>query len=174
MMHDDAQDKTIISMIAAHDTGLLIGREGSVPWKLKEDLRHFKNTTYGHPVLMGRKTFEEIGEKPLPGRPCYVLTSRRYQRDDVTTFRSVDEALKYFRQGRHAYDKVFVIGGGQIYRLFLPQADELIISEVHKSYEGDTFFPDYRQDIGRIWEEETGKRQEYDDFTVKVYRRKSS
>lgn len=170
----DVQNGTLISMIAAHDAQLLIGRDGTVPWKLKEDLRHFKNTTYGCPVLMGRKTFEEIGEKPLPGRPCYVLTSQNYQRDDVTTFRSVDEALKYFRVGRHSYDKVFVIGGGQIYRLFLKHADELVISEVHKTYEGDTFFPDYRQDIGRIWEEETGKRQEYDDFTVKVYRRKSS
>lgn len=171
MADDDAQNGTLISMIAAHDAQLLIGRDGTVPWKLKEDLRHFKNTTFGHPVLMGRKTFEEIGEKPLPGRPCYILTSRTYQREDVTTFRSIDEALEFFRGDRQGYDKVFVIGGGQIYRLFLEHADEMIISEVHGTHEGDTFFPDYRPDIGRVWEEESAKRQEYDDFTVKVYKR---
>jgi dihydrofolate reductase len=174
MADDDAHNGTLISMIAAHDAELLIGRDGSVPWKLKEDLRHFKNTTYGHPVLMGRKTFEEIGEKPLPGRPCYVLTSQNYKREDTTTFRSVDEALKYFREGQLSYDKVFVIGGGQIYRLFLQHADEMVISEVHGTYEGDTFFPDYRPDIGKVWEEEIEKHEEYDAFTVKVYRRKKT
>lgn len=170
-MEDRPSKSTIISMIAAHDPNLLIGREGDVPWKLSEDLKHFKKTTLGHPLLMGRKTFQEIGEKPLPQRPCFVLTSKVYARDDVTTFRSTDEALHYFNAAETPYDKLFVIGGGQIYAQFLPLAHELIISEVHKSYEGDTYFPDYRADIGRIWQEDISARQPREGFTIKVYRR---
>lgn len=171
MANSTAKPPTI-SMIAAHDPDLVIGREGGTPWKLSEDLKHFKRTTKGFPVLMGRRTFEEIGEKPLPGRPCYVLTSKNYGRDDITVFHSVEEARRYFEHAGDTYDKVFVIGGGQIYRLFLPIADELIISEVHQRYHGDTYFPEYRDAIGQEWHEASSERQKYDGFTVKIYRRK--
>lgn len=160
-----------VSMIAAHDPNLLIGHNGGTPWKLSEDLKHFKRTTLGYPLLMGRKTFQEIGEKPLPKRPCFVLTSRSYARDDVTTFGSINEALAYFRAPGRGYEKLFVIGGGEIYRQFLPLADELVISELHESYEGDTFFPDYRPDIGRRWQEERAARVLHEGFTIKIYRR---
>lgn len=158
-------------MIAAHDPDLVIGRDGGTPWKLSEDLKHFKKTTLGCPLLMGRKTFQEIGEKPLPKRPCFVLTSKAYARDDVTTFSNISDALHYFEHVQPAWEKVFVIGGGQIYEQFLPLADELIISEVHQSCPGDTFFPDYRADVGRIWQEDTARRVPYDGFTVKIYSR---
>jgi len=155
----------LFSIIAAHDPDLVIGKNGDLPWHLPEDLKHFKKTTHGYPMLMGRKTYESIGSKPLPGRPCYVLTSRSL--DNVTTFRTVDEAIKAFKQTD--YQKVFIAGGGTVYEEMLYSADELIISEVKKRYEGDTFFPEYRHQIGKMWHEV--KTEDQEDFTIRYYRK---
>lgn len=137
-----------IILIAAHDPDLVIGKDGDLPWYYPEDLKFFKQTTMGHPLLMGRIVFESLNEKPLPGRESVVL-SRSKSYDHVATFKSIDEALKYLSD----HDKVFVIGGGEIYKQTINMADQLIITEIHKKYEGDTFFPEYRDDIGSIWKE---------------------
>jgi len=155
-----------LALIVAHDPNLVIGKDGGLPWHYPEDLRHFKKTTMGKPVLMGRGVFEELNEKPLPGRLNVVLSrSRNY--GHVPTFSSVEAALNYLRERNHPW--VYVIGGGEVYRQLLPQADRLIVTLIHEEYEGDTYFPEYREEIGDVWRE-TG-REEYDEFSIIEYER---
>ena len=151
-------------LIAAHDPNLVIGKEGDLPWHYPEDMKHFKRTTMGHPVLMGRVVFEELNERPLPGRENVVL-SRKRNYDQVATFESIDKALQYL-EGR---DRVYVIGGGRIYEQLIGRADELLITEIHREYEGDTKFPEYRDEIGTVWEET--ERHDYDEFSIIRYER---
>jgi dihydrofolate reductase len=152
-------------LIAAHDPNLVIGKDGELPWHYSEDLKFFKRQTMGHPVIMGRIVFEELNEKPLPGRENIILSrSRNY--DHVPVYRSVSDALNHVKK----CEKVFIIGGGEIYRETLPLADQLTITEIKKEYEGDTYFPDYKKDIGSIWKEKW--REEHSDFTFVKYQRK--
>ncbi len=151
-------------LIAAHDPNLVIGKDGTLPWHYSEDLKFFKRTTIGHPLLMGRVVFEEIDEKPLPGRENVVL-SRSKSYDHVKTFSTIDAALDYLSD----HKKVFVIGGGEIYRQLLGQADELVITEIKKEYEGDTFFPEYRDQIGKTWKETW--REDHEEFSFVKYER---
>lgn len=153
-------------IIAAHDPNLVIGKDGALPWHYPEDLKFFKRTTMGHPLLMGRVVFEELGEKPLPGRECVVLSrSRSYE--NVKTFESVAGALAYLE--RSGADVVFIIGGGVVYRECLAQADELLITLIHKEFEGDTFFPEYRDDVGTVWKEVW--REDHEEFSFVRYER---
>ena len=157
-----------LCIIAAHDPNLVIGKDGSLPWHFKVDLQFFKKTTMGYPLLMGRIVFEELNEKPLPGREAFVLTrSKSY--DHVKTFEDIEEAVTYLKESD--YEKVFIIGGGEIYSQMLDMADELIITEIHDTYDGDTFFPDYREDIGVIWKEVY--RDDHDDLSFVKYKRKN-
>jgi dihydrofolate reductase len=153
-------------VIAAHDPNLVIGKDGSLPWHYKEDLKFFKNTTMGYPLLMGRIVFEELNEKPLPGREALVLTrSKAY--DHVQTFESIESALQFLEESE--YEKVFVIGGGEIYRQMMDEADELVITEIHETHEGDTFFPEYRDKIGEVWKEVS--RDDHEDLSFVKYER---
>lgn len=151
-------------LIAAHDPNLVIGKDGELPWHYKEDLQFFKKTTMGYPLVMGRVVFEELNEKPLPGRESIVL-SRSKSYDHVPTFMSIDEALESLAD----QEKVFVIGGGEIYKQTLDKADQLIITEIKKEYEGDTFFPEYRNDIGMKWKEVW--REDHPEFSFVTYDR---
>lgn len=151
-------------LIAAHDPNLVIGKDGELPWHYKEDLQFFKKTTMGYPLVMGRVVFEELNEKPLPGRECIVL-SRSKDYDHVSTFKSIDAALESLSD----QEKVFIIGGGEIYRQTLDKADQLIITEIKKEHEGDTFFPEYRNDIGEVWKETW--REEHPEFSFVTYDR---
>jgi len=140
----------ILSLIAAHDKNLVIGHEGDLPWHFSEDLAFFKRTTMGHPILMGRGVFESLNEKPLPGRRNVVLTrSREYPDADVEVYSSIEAALDQLR----GEEKVYVIGGGEIYRQLLDRSHELVITEIPGTYEGDTWFPEYRKDLGSQWRE---------------------
>lgn len=151
-----------LALIAAHDPELVIGKEGELPWHYSEDLKYFKRITMGHPLLMGRTVFEELNEKPLPGRENIVL-SRTRDYDHVPAFSSIDSALSYLS----SEEIVFCIGGGEVYRQMLPRADKLFITEIHQSYEGDTFFPEYREDIGSTWKEV--KREDKEALSFVVY-----
>ncbi|MDX1639007.1 MAG: dihydrofolate reductase [Balneolaceae bacterium] len=155
-----------LALIAAHDPNLVIGKDGDLPWHYPEDMKHFKRTTMGHPVLMGRGEFEELSEKPLPGRENVVL-SRSREYDQVPTFDSIDKALRYLREKE--YDLVYVIGGGEIYRQTINLADRLVITRIQKEYEGDTWFPEYRDEIGTVWRETS--REEHEEFTILEYER---
>lgn len=151
-------------LIAAHDPNLVIGKDGELPWHYKEDLQFFKKTTMGYPLVMGRVVFEELNEKPLRGRECIVL-SRSKDYDHVPTFKSIDAALESLSD----QEKVFIIGGGEIYKQTIDKADQLIITEIKKEYEGDTFFPEYRNDIGEKWKETW--REDHPEFSFITYDR---
>lgn len=139
-----------LALIAAHDPDLVIGKGGALPWHFREDMLYFKSTTMGHPVLMGRGVFDEIGRKPLPGRRNLVLTRKGvHDVKGVEVCRSIEEAFE--RLGSEP--KVFVIGGGEVYRQTIDRADQLYITEIHRRYGGDTFFPEYRDRIGTEWKE---------------------
>ena len=129
-----------MTAIAALTADRVIGRGGALPWHLPADFRFFKQTTLGHVVVMGRKTYDSIG-RPLPGRENWVV-SRGPAIAGVRMFGSpsdVEEAA----DGR----KVFVIGGAAIYEALLPRCGELILTHVHGNWPGDTFFPEYTQEF---------------------------
>lgn len=152
-----------LAIVVAHDQNLLIGKEGGLPWHLPEDLKHFKAVTLGKPVLMGRIVWEEIGEKPLPGRDNFVLTSREYE--NMTTFSSIEKAL----DGLSNYEEVMIIGGASIYEQLLGRVQTMIVTEVKGEYQGDTWFPEYRDEIGKTWK--ASKQRETDSFTIWRYER---
>lgn len=153
---------TRITLIAALGRNLAIGRDGAMPWHLPADLRHFKDTTMGHPLVMGRVTFEAIG-RPLPGRRTIVITrSPDWHHAEVESAHSFPEALALAGPA----DEVFVAGGGQIYREAMPYATRMVLTEVDDSPEGDTFFPEWVVDDWR----ET-HREEHEGFAVATYER---
>lgn len=153
-----------LAAIVAHDPQLVIGKDGDLPWDYPEDLQYFKRTTMGYPIIMGRVVFEELNEKPLPGRENIVL-SRTKDYDHVPTFSSFDEVMEYVKDE----DLVFLIGGGEIYRQFLFRVDKLFVTEIHQSFEGDTYFPEYRDKIGTVWKEI--KREDRQNLSFVVYER---
>lgn len=119
-------------------TNWVIGREGGLPWRLSEDLKRFKSLTMGHPIIMGRKTFESIG-KVLPGRQNIVISRQKgLQIEGVTVVPSLEQALEV---GRAQEQEVFIVGGGEIYRLALPLIQKLYLTLVNATVEGDAFFP---------------------------------
>ncbi len=132
----------IISLIAAVAENNVIGCEGSLPWHLPDDLKFFKETTLHHHIIMGRKTLDSFG-KPLRNRTHIVITRQRdFQREGVQVVHGLNEALDIARS--HGEEEAFVIGGGQIYREALPLADRLYITRIHQAFEGDTFFPEWK------------------------------
>ncbi|OHT22264.1 MULTISPECIES: dihydrofolate reductase [Edaphosphingomonas] len=122
--------------VARADNGV-IGRDGRLPWRLPEDLKRFKAMTMGKPMVMGRKTFESF-PKPLPGRRHIVLTrDPAWAADGAEVAHSVDQAIALAGD----VEEVAVIGGAEIYALFMPQADRIELTEVHRTVEGDTKMP---------------------------------
>lgn len=131
-----------ISLVVAVAQNGVIGRDGGLAWKISDDLKRFKKLTIGHPVIMGRKTFESIG-KPLPGRTNIVISRSMSNADGVIVARSVDEAMAAAQEAAHrgGVDEAFVIGGAEIYRLMLGRADRIHLTEVEASINGDVFMP---------------------------------
>ena len=126
-----------INVIVAMAHNRVIGRDNKMPWHLPADFAWFKKHTLGHPVIMGRKTFESIG-RPLPGRRNIVVSrNHEWRAEGCDVFNSLDAALACCA----AADEVFVVGGAMLYREALPAADRLYITEVGASPEGDSFFP---------------------------------
>jgi dihydrofolate reductase len=126
----------LITFVVARADNGVIGKDGRLPWHLPADLRHFKAATMGTAMIMGRKTFESLG-RLLPGRRHIVLTrDRGWRVDKAEVVHSVDEALRVAGD-----DPVTVIGGAEIFDLFLPHADAIELTEVHFDAEGDTFMP---------------------------------
>jgi len=123
----------IISLVVAVADSGVIGRDNALPWHLPDDLKHFKRITLGKPIVMGRKTFESIG-KPLPGRQNIVVTrDANYRSEGMTVVHSVDAA----RTAAGAADELMVIGGADLFRLFLPAAQRLHLTRVHGDVAGD-------------------------------------
>jgi dihydrofolate reductase len=128
-----------ITLIVARARNGVIGNRNKLPWRLPEDLQHLKSATMGHPVIMGRKTFDSIG-KPLPGRRIIVVTRQTdWSHAGCERAGSVDEAIEL--AVRSASDEVFVAGGTEIFRQTLDRADRLLVTEVDLEPEGDSVFP---------------------------------
>jgi dihydrofolate reductase len=141
-----------VALIVAQSDNRVIGQGGDLPWHLPEDLKFFKRTTLGKPIIMGRKTFQSIG-KPLPERINIVVTrDRSFQAEGVVVVPSVEEALNVGTDLAHIgdTDEVMVIGGGEIYQATLPLADRIYLTQVHIEIEGDVFFPELDAEV---WEE---------------------
>ncbi len=150
--------------IAAASLNRVIGKDGQVPWDIPEDLHRFMHLTRGHTVLMGRKSYESLG-KPLADRRNVVLTSKSIP--GVETYSSIKQALFAVRND----EKVFVIGGGEIFRQMLPSVDMIQLTLVDRMVEGDTFFPPYedlvKSEFRLVFEEK------HDGFTYLDYVRKT-
>jgi dihydrofolate reductase len=139
-----------ISLVVAMARNRVIGRNNALPWRLSEDLKRFKATTLGKPILMGRKTFESIG-KPLPGRRNIVLTrDPAWRADGVDVVRTVEEALRNTGDAQ----ELAVIGGAEVYRLVLPLAQRIYLTRVEADVSGDTLFP--KIDFAQWREQQTG------------------
>lgn len=129
-----------VSLVVAMATNRVIGADGGLPWRLRADLAHFKTVTMGHPMVMGRATFDSIG-RPLPGRTTIVVTrDRHWSHAGVETAASVEAAIE---RARELDEQVFVVGGAQVYQAALEAGlvDELIVTRVDAAPEGDTWFP---------------------------------
>lgn len=131
-------------IVAVAENGI-IGAGNALLWHISEDLKHFKALTTGHPVVMGRKTFESLG-RPLPGRTNVVVTRQALDIPGCRVVHSLREALALFPAG----EEVFIIGGAQIYAEALPIADRLYLTRVEHAYEGDTRFPAWDEDAWRL------------------------
>jgi dihydrofolate reductase len=130
----------MISLLVAASENNVIGKSNQLPWHLPNDLKYFKNLTWGMPILMGRKTFESIG-KPLPGRKSIVITRNAdWQHEDVDVVHSIEEAIQ--KAEGYGVKEVFVIGGAEIFKTSLPTANRIYLTRIHHSFEGDVFFPD--------------------------------
>lgn len=151
-----------ITVLAAVGANLVIGRDGAMPWHLPQDLAHFKATTMGHTMVMGRKTFEAIG-RALPGRRTIVITSQLdWHAAGVEVAHSLAEALALAGP-----TEVFVVGGGQVYREAMPFADQMILTEIEQSPDGDAHFPAFGPDH---WHETA--REQRDGFAFVTYVRR--
>jgi len=148
-----------ITVLAAVGANLVIGRDGDMPWHLPEDLAHFKATTMGHTMVMGRRTYDAIG-RALPGRRTIVITRQEgWQAPGVEVAHSLADAFALAGP-----TEVFVIGGGEVYREAMPFADQMMLTEIEQSPEGDVFFPPLDADH---WHETT--RERHDGFAFVTY-----
>ena len=160
----------IVLIAAVAESNRVIGRDKDLPWHIPEDLKRFKRLTSGHPLLMGRKTFESIVHQfggPLPDRRHLILTRRGLdaEYEDVETYASIDAALDAAADA----EILFIGGGEEIYEQFLPHADRLELTLVEGEYEGDTYFPAFEPLVGTAFEQtEVDKR---DGFRFVTYER---
>ncbi len=147
--------KRVVMVAAVADNGV-IGLGGDIPWSIPEDLRHFRATTTGNTVLMGRATYDSIGH-PLPYRTNIVVTRQPdWTSDGVLVAHSVEEGIAL---AQDADGDVMVIGGGHVYRDALPLADAQVLTEVHQSPQGDTYYPELDRDE---WTEV--RREQHDGY----------
>ncbi len=140
----------MITALVAHDPNRVIGNKGTMPWHIPEDLKLFKERTKNHCIIMGRKTWESLPVRPMPWRSCIVLSQGTY-RDPLAHFWT-NEAVTAVSFAKKQYPEkdIFVIGGAEIYNLFLEKdlIERIIISKIKAEYEGDTYFPE----LGKEWE----------------------
>ncbi|MAO69592.1 MAG: dihydrofolate reductase [Euryarchaeota archaeon] len=154
-----------ITLIAAFDNNQAIGKEGDLPWRLSSDLKHFKKITTGNTIVMGRKTFDSIG-RALPNRKNVVLTrNKNWKNKEVITINHPDEIISICKNE----NEVFIIGGAEIYEVFLKIATKMILSLVDTEVEfADAFFPDFEDKDWEIVKQSKVIKEENDDFFYKI------
>jgi len=160
----------MLSIIVAVAENNVIGKDNSLIWKLPRDMRHFKETTTGHYIIMGRKTFESNG-RPLPNRTNVIITrDKDYKAEGCVVVHSLDDAIREAKEDSEA----FIIGGGVIYDLAMPLVDRIYLTKIHHSFEGDTFFPEINMEEWVVSEKrdfEPDEKNEY-PFTILTLNRK--
>ena len=162
----------ILTLIVAIAQNGVIGRDNDLIWKLPVDLQHFKDLTLGHTIIMGRKTWESIGSRPLPKRTHIVISrNSNYKADGALVVTSLKEAILNIKND----DQPFIVGGAQIYKEALQLVNRLEITHVHHSFDGDTFFPEWNKENWKLVSEmkhHKDDRHAY-DFTFSRYDRKN-
>ena len=166
--------KKIVAIWAQDEEGI-IGKDNRLPWYLPAELQHFKETTLNHAILMGRVTFDGMGRRSLPKRETLILTRNSDEKmDGVSIFNDIESVLDWYQ----SQDKnLYVIGGKQIFQAFEPYIDEVIVTQVHASVEGDTYFPE-DFDLS-LFETVSSKFYDKDeknpyDFTIQYRKRKGT
>ena len=166
----------IISILVAMNEELLIGVNNDLPWKLQDDLEHFKNYSLNKPIIMGRKTFESIG-RPLPNRKNIVVSSSMKEQDGIKVFNNLNDAITFSKKynEENDIDEIILIGGAKVFAEGLKQTTKLVISWVDaSSIKGDVYFPKFNK---QEWREVDSKKflksekNQY-DFEIKEYLRK--
>jgi dihydrofolate reductase len=165
-----------VAMIWAMTRNRVIGRDNDLPWHLPREMKHFMSTTRGHPVIMGRRTFESMVRKPLPRRTNIVVTrTPEYQAPGAVIAADLDEALAVARRQSEAdgVDEAFIIGGAGLYAAGLPVADRLYVTEIDVELAGDTVFPEVDWQRWRRLRSEAVPADEANAyaFTLSVYER---
>jgi dihydrofolate reductase len=166
-----------IALIVAYDEERGIGRDNDLMWHLPDDMKFFKEMTVGHIVVMGRKNYESIPEKyrPLPDRENVVLTrSESYMASDCLVFNNIEDVLGYY--GEYEERTLFIIGGGEIYKLALEKdlVEVMYITQIHKTYGADTFFPEFNTDDWevKILSEHPADEKHDSSFSILKYTKK--
>jgi dihydrofolate reductase len=162
----------MISIIVAVSEDLGIGKDNELLWHISEDLKRFKRLTSGNTVIMGKKTWESLPGKPLPGRKNIVLTDNPEEIiENAITAYSIEDSLAKCTLG----ENIFIIGGGSIYRQFMPIADRLFITHVHKKAAADIYFPEIDLNIWEVTEKEEFKTGDDKSipYTYTIYERKN-
>lgn len=153
----------MISLIWAMADDRVIGIENRLPWKLPADMKWFRLQTLGKPIVMGRKTFESFGGKPLPQRTNIVISGdKNYQAEGIVVVHDIEDALA----AAGDVEEVMIIGGMSFYKQMLPQADRLYMTLIHESFEGDAWFPEF--DMNE-WKEEAREDHQADEKNSHAY-----
>ncbi|MFA1711080.1 dihydrofolate reductase [Peribacillus frigoritolerans] len=151
----------MISLMVAMDQNRVIGKNNKLPWHLPADLQYFKKVTMGHPIVMGRKTFESIG-RVLPGRENVIVTrNQEFKVEGCVVLHDIAQ-IKMFADNHD--EEVFVIGGAEIFKEILPFTDRLYITEIHETFEGDTFFPEIDENEWDVISSNAGQIDEKNRF----------
>ncbi|MEH7381894.1 dihydrofolate reductase [Bacillus sp. JJ1533] len=158
----------MISLLLAMDKNQLIGKDNDLPWRLPADLAYFKRVTMGHPIIMGRKTYDSIG-RPLPGRENIIVTrDTSYKAEGCKVIHSIDEIVE---MSKETDQELFVIGGAEIFKEILPYSERLYITEIDEEFEGDTYFPVFDKAKWKVISKEKGIKDEKNpyEYTFLVY-----
>ena len=160
----------MISIIVAVAENNVIGKDNDLIWKLPRDMKHFKETTTGHYIIMGRKTFESNG-RPLPNRTNVIITrDKNYKAEGCVVVHSLEDAIKEAKDDPEA----FIIGGGVVYKMAIPLVDRIYLTRIHHSFEGDTYFPEINMEEWNITDQrefEPDEKNKY-PFTILTLDRK--
>ena len=161
----------MLSIVVAKAKNNIIGKDNKIIWYLPEDLKHFKNLTTGHTIIMGRKTFESLG-KPLPNRKHIIFSQNPdFKVDDENV--EVVHSLLQIQDLIEGKEEVFVIGGAMIYNFLMPYVSKMYVTEIEKEFEGDTFFPSIDETIWKETSREKGLKDENNnlDYYFVTYER---
>ena len=161
-----------VSLVVAASDNNMIGKDNQLLWHLPKDMKFFKDTTWAMPVIMGRKTFESLGQRVLPGRLNIILTTQQDLKiEGAEVVNSLTQAIAL--ANKENYKELMVIGGGQVYEMALPLANKIWLTRVHTTIDGDTFFPS----LGTAWEKQSTEINHADekhafDFDFECWQRK--